>query len=98
MYFPINFFNAQAIKNTIPGCMVPSDESWEVRKELFGNKKDSWLFVDFLKELDDIFHVRVAAYCLMSNHYHFLVQNQNANLSFGSKIYHKNNIDKVVPV
>ena len=34
-----------------------------------------------LKELDDVFHVRVAAYCLMSNHYKLLVQTPDANLS-----------------
>ena len=50
-------------------------------EKVFWNKEDYWLFVDLLKELDDIFHVRVVAYCMMTNHYHLLVQTPDANLS-----------------
>ena len=50
-------------------------------EKVFGIKEDYWLFVDLLKELDDIFHVRVVAYCMMTNHYHLLVQTPDANLS-----------------
>jgi REP-associated tyrosine transposase len=50
-------------------------------EQIFGNKEDYWTFVDLLKELDDVFHVRVAAYCMMPNHYHLLVQTPDANLS-----------------
>ncbi len=38
-------------------------------------------FVDLLKELDDVFNVKIAAYCLMSSYYHILVQTPDANLS-----------------
>jgi REP-associated tyrosine transposase len=50
-------------------------------EQIFGNKEDYWTFVDLLKELDDVFHVRVAAYCMMPNHYHLLIQTPDANLS-----------------
>jgi REP element-mobilizing transposase RayT len=50
-------------------------------EKIFENKEDYWTFVDLLKDLDDVFHVRVAAYCMMPNHYHLLIQTPDANLS-----------------
>ncbi len=50
-------------------------------EKIFENKEDYWSFVDLLEELSEVFNVNVAAYCLMSNHYHLLVQTPDANLS-----------------
>jgi len=50
-------------------------------EKIFEAKADYWSFVDLLKELNEVFHVKVAAYCLMSNHYHLLVQTPDENLS-----------------
>jgi putative transposase len=50
-------------------------------ENIFKGKEDYWIFVELLQELNDVFNVRVAAYCLMSNHYHLLVQTPDANLS-----------------
>ena len=51
------------------------------REKIFEAEEDYWSFVDLLKELDEVFNVRIAAYCLMSNHYHILIQTPDANLS-----------------
>ncbi|MBN1907334.1 MAG: transposase [Deltaproteobacteria bacterium] len=48
---------------------------------IFQAKEDYMAFIDLLKELNELFHVRVAAYCLMANHYHLLLQTPDANLS-----------------
>ena len=48
---------------------------------IFTTKEDYWSFVDLLGELDEVFNVKIAAYCLMSSHYHLLVQTPDANLS-----------------
>jgi len=50
-------------------------------ENIFETKEDYSTFVELLKELNDVFNVKVAAYCLMSNHYHLLVQTPDANLS-----------------
>jgi len=50
-------------------------------EKIFVAKEDYGSFVDLLEELAEVFHVKVAAYCLMSNHYHLLVQTPDANLS-----------------
>jgi putative transposase len=48
---------------------------------IFQEKKDYSTFIDLLKEAVDLWNVRVSAYCLLSNHYHLLVQTPKANLS-----------------
>ena len=50
-------------------------------EKIFTAKEDFWSFVILLEELAEVFNVNVAAYCLMSNHYHILVQTPDANLS-----------------
>ena len=50
-------------------------------EKIFEAKEDYWSFVELLEELAEVFNVNVAAYCLMTNHYHFLVQTPDANLS-----------------
>ena len=50
-------------------------------EEIFADKKDYQGFVDLLQEAVDMWDIRIAAYCLMPNHYHLLVQTPQANLS-----------------
>lgn len=50
-------------------------------EKVFERKEDFLSFIELLKELNEVFNVRVAAYCLMTNHYHLLVQTPDANLS-----------------
>jgi len=52
------------------------------RKEpIFIDKKDYYQFIDLLKDTSEQWNLRVAAYCLMPNHYHLLVQTPDANIS-----------------
>jgi len=50
-------------------------------EKIFETNEDYLSFIDLLEELDEVFNVRVAAYCLMFNHYHLLFQTPDANLS-----------------
>jgi REP element-mobilizing transposase RayT len=50
-------------------------------KELFEETADYQQFIDLLQETTDLFHVNVAAFCLMPTHYHLMVQIPDANLS-----------------
>jgi len=50
-------------------------------EDVFTGKKDYNAFTDLLKELVEDYNVKIAAYCLMSNHYHLLVQTPEANIS-----------------
>jgi len=48
---------------------------------IFADKQDYGGFVDLLQEASEMWKVRIAAYCLMVNHYHLLVQTPDANIS-----------------
>ena len=50
-------------------------------EDVFTGKKDYNAFIDLLKELVEDYNVNIAAYCLISNHYHLLVQTPEANIS-----------------
>ena len=50
-------------------------------KNVFTGGKDYDAFLAVLQECGDIFCLKVAAYCLMPNHYHLLVQTPTGNLS-----------------
>jgi putative transposase len=50
-------------------------------EEVFAGQKDYSQFIEILKETASIWKLRIAAYCLMPNHYHLLVQTPNGNLS-----------------
>ena len=50
-------------------------------ENVFGTKEDYLSFIKLLEELYEVFNIKVAAYCLMPNHYHILVQTPDANLS-----------------
>ena len=49
--------------------------------EIFSDRKDFEAFLAVVRESCEMFDFRVAAYCLMSNHYHLLVQTPAGNLS-----------------
>jgi putative transposase len=48
---------------------------------VFQSRLDYSSFVDLLKETSEAWNVRVAAYCLIPNHYHLLLQTPEANIS-----------------
>ena len=44
------------------------------RVQIYREQDDYFAFVELLREASAMWKVRIAAYCLMSNHYHLLVQ------------------------
>lgn len=50
-------------------------------ESIFSDKKDYQIFIDLMMEASEMWNVNIAAYCLMTNHYHLLVQTPNANIS-----------------
>jgi putative transposase len=51
------------------------------REDIYIDKGDYIAFIELLHEASEVFNVCIAAYCLMSNHYHLLVQTPDSNLS-----------------
>ena len=50
-------------------------------EKVFSCKNDYHSFIELLKESIEMWDIRVAAYCLMENHYHILLQTREANIS-----------------
>lgn len=50
-------------------------------EQVFVSKDDYECFIAVLQEAIELFALRVSAYCLMTTHYHLLVQTPDANLS-----------------
>ena len=50
-------------------------------EEIFENSKDFETFIRLLQESVNLWDIRVGAYCLLSNHYHLLIQTPQGNLS-----------------
>ena len=51
------------------------------RTKIFHSPEDYLAFIEILREASFQWKVKIAAYCLMSNHYHLLLQTPGANLS-----------------
>jgi len=50
-------------------------------EKIFHDRHDYQVFGELLEESSEMWNIRVAAYCLMTNHYHILVQTPDANIS-----------------
>lgn len=50
-------------------------------ENVFADKPGYQSFLELLKESAEMWNVRIAAYCLMPNHYHLLIQTPDGNLS-----------------
>ena len=51
------------------------------RENIFLSAGDYEMFIKLLQETSDNWNLKISAYCLMSNHYHLLVQTPDGNLS-----------------
>ena len=50
-------------------------------EEIYSEGNDYRLFIEVLKESAELFNIKIAAYCLMPNHYHLLLYTPDGNLS-----------------
>ena len=50
-------------------------------ERIFEDKTDYKAFIEVIKESAEIWTLTIAAYCLMPNHYHLLIQTPDANIS-----------------
>ena len=51
------------------------------REDIYQDDEDFLLFLKVLQDTAKMWNLKVSAYCLMSNHYHLLVQTPDGNLS-----------------
>ena len=51
------------------------------REKIFESSKDYEMFIIVLQEASEMWNLKVAAYCLLSNHYHLLLHTPDGNIS-----------------
>ena len=50
-------------------------------ESIFSDKHDYLMFIDLLIEISEMWNANIAAYCLMTDHYHILLQTPDGNIS-----------------
>ena len=72
---------ARPLRIEYPGAWYHVMNRGRRGENIFFGEKDYEAFLVVLQEAAEVFGFQVAAYCLMSNHYHLLVQTPTGNLS-----------------
>lgn len=76
----ILFFMSRPLRIEYPNAWYHVINRGQHREPIFTESKDYFSFLETVRESSEIWHLRVAAYCLMPNH-HLLVQTPQGNLS-----------------
>lgn len=72
---------ARPLRIEYPGAWYHVMNRGRRGENVFWDRKDFEAFLHVLQEAAEVFNLHVSAYCLMSNHYHLLVQTPDGNLS-----------------
>ena len=72
---------ARALRIEYPGAFYHVTSRGNERKDVFKSRKDRQQFLSYLESSVVRYGAVIHAYCLMSNHYHLLLETPNGNLS-----------------
>lgn len=64
-----------------PGACYHVTSRGNEQKDIFGTRSDRKRFLEYLESASQRYNAVVHAYCLMSNHYHLLLETPSGNLS-----------------
>lgn len=76
---------ARPLRIEFPGAFYHITSRGDRREVIFEDDGDHNVFLELMQEVCERFHWRCHSYCLMSNHYHFIVETLNATLSKGMR-------------
>ncbi|MDD5760249.1 MAG: transposase [Desulfobulbaceae bacterium] len=72
---------ARPLRITYPGAFYHVTSRGNEQRDVFKSKRDREKFLSYLESANVRYGAVVHAYCLMSNHYHFLLETPQGNLS-----------------
>jgi putative transposase len=72
---------ARALRVEFPGAFYHVINRGNAGEAIFRSKRDREKFLEYLGKAVERFGIKVHTYCLMTNHYHFLMETPDANLS-----------------
>ena len=92
---PVSFFLSKPSKITsrmsrplrleFTGALYHVTSRGNERKAIYLNGADRQAFLELMAQVCERFNWVIHAYCLMTNHYHLLLETQDANLSEGMR-------------
>ena len=71
---------ARPLRITFPGAFYHVTSRGNERKNIYKSKRDREKFLEYLGEAHERYGAIIHAYCLMTNHYHLLIETPDANL------------------
>ena len=72
---------ARSLRIQYPGAFYHVTSRGNEQKNVFKSKTDREKFLSYLESATERYDARIHAYCLMTNHYHLLLETPEANLS-----------------
>ena len=72
---------ARPLRIEYPGAFYHVTSRGNEQKDIFKSKKDREKFISYLESASVRYGAVIHAYCLMSNHYHLLIETPHGNLS-----------------
>lgn len=76
---------ARPLRIEFNGALYHVTSRGDRREDIYEDDKDRERFLEVLAEVVERFNWLCHAYCLMSNHYHLVVETPDANLSKGMR-------------
>ena len=76
---------ARPLRIEFPGALYHVTARGNARQDIYLDARDSWRFLDLLGAVCTRYEWRCFAYCLMTNHYHLVVETAQPNLSAGMR-------------
>ena len=78
-------FVSRPLRIEYEGALYHVTSRGNERKSIYRDEVDFYLFLDVLSEVCDRFNWVIHSWCLMSNHYHLVVETPEANLCAGMR-------------
>jgi putative transposase len=72
---------ARPLRVEFPGAFYHIINRGNAGEDVFKSLRDREKFLEYLETASSRFSIRIHTYCLMTNHYHLLVETPEANLS-----------------
>jgi len=76
---------ARALRLEFAGALYHVTSRGDRREDIYETDTDRLKFLDLLGEVCDHYNWLCHAYCLMSNHYHLMIETPDGNLSKGMR-------------
>jgi putative transposase len=76
---------ARPLRIEYPGAVYHVNSRGNARNKIFSNDQDREIFLSVLGTVVKRYNWLCHAYCLMDNHYHFMIETPDANLSIGMR-------------